>query len=217
MKPEDWQEIGSLYPELAAALKPQEVGALRRIDFAPATCLFREGESCIGFPLLLEGEVRVSRSGSSGRELELYRLVPGEICLVSSSCLFSGQSLSARGITAGMTRLVLIAPETFRRALEDTGFRDFVFGLFASRLADLTGLIEAIAFQRLDSRLASALLGRGTQVRVTHQVLADELGTVREIITRLLRRFEQDGLVSLSRECVSIVDSAALRMVASRR
>ena len=88
-------------------------------------------------------------------------------------------------------------------------------GLFAARMADLTALIEAIAFQRLDSRLASTLLGHGQQVRATHQALADELGTVREIITRLLHRFERDGLVELSRECITIRDSAALRAIAA--
>jgi CRP/FNR family transcriptional regulator len=82
-------------------------------------------------------------------------------------------------------------------------------------MADLTGLIEAIAFQRLDSRLAAALLGHGTTLKTTHQALADELGTVREIVTRLLHRFERDGLVELSRESITIRDSAGLRAIAA--
>ena len=90
-----------------------------------------------------------------------------------------------------------------------------LLGLFAARMADLTGLIEAIAFQKLDSRLAATLLGHGTQVHATHQALADELGTVREIVTRLLHRFERDGLIELSRECITICNSAALRAIAS--
>ena len=91
----------------------------------------------------------------------------------------------------------------------------YVLGLFAARMADLTGLIEAIAFQRLDSRLAAALLGHGQTLKTTHQALADELGTVREIVTRLLHRFERDGLVELSRESITIRDSAGLRVLAA--
>jgi CRP/FNR family transcriptional regulator len=180
------------------------------------TVLFRENEICQGFPLVLEGEVRVSRTAGNGRELELYRVVPGEMCLVSSACLFAGQTFTARGITTQATRLAMLPAPAFRNALADAPFRDFVLGLFAARMADLTALIEAVAFQRLDSRLAAALLGHGSQLRTTHQTLADELGTVREIITRLLRRFERSGWVELSRECITIRDSVALRQVAAQ-
>ena len=89
-----------------------------------------------------------------------------------------------------------------------------MFGIFADRLASLMSLAEAVAFQRLDQRLAGALLGHGRQLNTTHQALADELGTVREIITRLLRRFERSGWVTLGRERVEIRDAASLRRLA---
>lgn len=180
------------------------------------TTLFREHEACQGFPLVLDGEVRVSRSASNGRELELYRVLPGEMCLVSSACLFAGQVFTARGITTRPTRLTMLPPALFRAALGSEPFRDFVMGLFAARMADLTALIEAVAFQKLDSRLAATLLGHGSQLRATHQALADELGTVREIVTRLLHRFERSGWVELSRECITIRDSVALRQLAAQ-
>jgi CRP/FNR family transcriptional regulator len=94
-------------------------------------------------------------------------------------------------------------------------FRRFVFGIFADRLADLMALAEAVAFQRLDQRLAQALLGHGSTLRSTHQALADELGTVREIVSRLLSRFERAGWVGLGRERIDVLDSAALRAVAN--
>ncbi|MBS3998706.1 MAG: Crp/Fnr family transcriptional regulator [Hydrogenophaga sp.] len=202
-----------LYPGLAglSGLLP----GLPVLQVPPGTVLFRENDPCQGFPLVMSGEVRVSRSAANGRELELYRVLPGEMCLVSSAGLFAGQSLSARGVATTDTRLSLLSPPDFQDALADPTFRGFVLGLFATRMADLTALIEAIAFQRLDSRLAGTLLGHGQQVRATHQALADELGTVREIVTRLLHRFERDGLVELSRECITIRDSAALRLLAS--
>ncbi|MEZ5702427.1 MAG: Crp/Fnr family transcriptional regulator [Burkholderiaceae bacterium] len=179
------------------------------------TPLFQENQACHGFPMLIEGEVRVSRSGANGRELELYRVTPGEMCLVSSASLFGHQPLTAHAVATSATTMAMLLPADFEAALADNAFRSYVLGLFAERMADLTGLIEAIAFQRLDSRLATALLGHGQQVHATHQTLADELGTVREMVTRLLRRFERDGLVELSRERITILDGAGLRAVAA--
>jgi CRP/FNR family transcriptional regulator, anaerobic regulatory protein len=206
-------DLLALYPALSSCRGLME--GLPVAEVPAGTELFREQQPCQGFPLVLAGEVRVSRSAVNGRELELYRVLPGEMCLVSSAGLFAGQPLGARGVTSRATRLVLLPPPDFQAALADPGFRAFVLGLFATRMSDLTALIEAVAFQRLDSRLAGALLGHGQQVRATHQALADELGTVREIVTRLLHRFERDGLVELSRECITIRDSAALRQLAT--
>jgi CRP/FNR family transcriptional regulator len=200
------------YPALATLADTLQGLPLHAVP--AGTTLFRENEACAGFPLLLQGEVRVSRSTSQGRALELYRVVPGELCLVSSSALFAQTALSAHGVTTRDTQLALLPPAAFRAALADTTFRDFVLGLFAERMADLTALIEAVAFQRLDQRLAAALLGHGSPIKTTHQALADELGTVREIVTRLLRRFEREGWLSLSRESIGVLDAAALRALA---
>lgn len=177
--------------------------------------LFDERAPCQGFPLVLDGEVKVSRHSSDGRSLELYRVVPGELCLASSASLFRSQPLSAHAIATKPTTLLLIPPAVFAKWLETPAFRDEVLGLFAERMADLTGLIDAVAFQRLDQRLAAALLGRGNDLALTHQELADELGTVREMVSRLLRRFERDGIVELARERIQIRNSAALRTIAA--
>jgi CRP/FNR family transcriptional regulator len=179
------------------------------------TVLFHENAPCQGFPLVLDGEIKVSRNSGDGRSLELYRVVPGELCLVSSACLFRAQPLSAHGITTRPSSLLLITPPVFQQWLETPAFRNDVLGLFAERMADLTSLIDAVAFHKLDHRLAAALLGRGQQLATTHQALADELGTVREIVTRLLRRFEREGWVTLGREQIQIVNSASLRAMAS--
>jgi CRP/FNR family transcriptional regulator len=177
--------------------------------------LFSENSACRGFPLVLQGEIKVSRHSGDGRSLELYRVVPGELCLVSSASLFRAEPLSALGITTKPSSFMMISPELFRQWLDTPVFRNEVLGLFAERMADLTSLIDAVAFHKLDRRLAAALLGRGQQVNVTHQTLADELGTVREIITRLLRRFEREGWVSLGREQIQIVNAHALRQLVS--
>ncbi len=207
-------QIHALYPALRGfdadlrALIPQAAAV-------PADAmLFAEDEPCKGFPLLLEGEVRICRRSADGRSLELYRVVPGELCLVSSACLFRAQRMSAHAVATRPTRLLLVPPALFRRWLEHHEFRDFVMGLFADRMADLTALVDAVAFQRLDQRLAAALLGHGPELAVTHQDLAAALGTVREMVTRVLHRFEQGGWIALSRERIRIIDGAALRRLA---
>ena len=207
----------TLYPALAqvrpslAELSP----ALAPLQVPAGTVLFSENSPCQGFPLVLAGEIKVSRSSGDGRALELYRVVAGELCLVSSACLFRSQPLSAHGVTTKASSLILVPPDIFQRWIEAPHFRNEVLGLFAERMADLTSLVDAVAFHKLDRRLAGALLGHGRQLAITHQALADELGTVREIVTRLLRRFEREGWVVLGREQIQIVNGAALRELAS--
>ena len=187
----------------------------RHVQVPAQQPLFTEGTPCQGFPMVLGGEVRVARGDPQGRSLELYRVGPGELCVASTSCLFGHALLVAHGHTVQPTELVLLAPEGFEQWTAAAPFRRYVFGLFADRLAELMALAEAVAFQRLDQRLAAALLGHGTVVAGTHQALADELGTVREIVTRLLRRFERAGWLRTDRERIEIVDAAALRALAA--
>lgn len=215
----DLQALTRLYPVLAELPAAGRDRALREqaawVEAPPGTPLFREREPCRGFPLVLRGEVRVARGSTQGRSLELYRVAPGELCVVSTSCLFGSQPLSAHGDTVGPTRLVVLPPPLFDAWCAHEPFRRFVFGVFADRLADLMALAEAVAFQRLDQRLAHTLLGHGAVVHATHQMLADELGTVREIVTRLLKRFERAGWVQLGRERIELRDAAALRALAA--
>jgi CRP/FNR family transcriptional regulator, anaerobic regulatory protein len=181
----------------------------------PGTILFEAASPCTGFPMLLEGGVRVIKSAPNGREIQLYRIAPGESCLLSSSCLLGGNPYSATGIAETPVTLLALPPALFHRLLaEHKSFRDYVFGLFSERLADLMALVEAVMFQKLDQRLAALLLGKGEMVRATHQNLADELGSVREMVSRLLSNFQDHGWVALGREQIRITDAAALRRLA---
>jgi CRP/FNR family transcriptional regulator len=210
-----------LYPALQA-LPDDVVDRLLTegsIQSVPAgTVMFDERQPCRAFPLLLEGAVRVTKQAANGRELQLYRVVPGEACILSSSCLLGRLPYSATGITEAPTVLLAVPLPTFDRLVgEYPSFRAYVFGLYADRIADLMQLVEAVAFQRLDQRLAALLLGKGRLVHVTHQQLADELGSVREIVTRLLRGFSDQGLVALSREQIEILNPQRLRAVAGQQ
>lgn len=216
MKADPTEAVLALYPALKTVLAACPHDAPARVMTVPSgTTLFREDEACKGFPLVLEGEVRVSRSSGDGRSVELYRVVPGEVCLASSACLFGTQPMAAHGEAVRQTTLLLVSTSGFNDWLSDAAFRNFVLGLFSQRMADLTALVDAITFQRLDRRLAAALLGHGNELATTHQELADTLGTVREMVSRLLHRFEREGWIELSRERISIRDSAALRRCAS--
>lgn len=182
------------------------------------TVLFDERQGCAAFPLVLEGVVRVSKAAASGRELQLYRVSPGESCILTSGCLLGGQPYAARGVAESETRLVTLPPATFVRLIDEhPPFRQHVFGLFSERIAELMQLVEEIAFRRLDERLAALLVDRGPQVRATHQALADDLGSVREMVTRLLRAFAEQGWVRLAREQIEVMDAAALKRLAGNR
>jgi len=212
------QEIQALYPALSGLSAGQLAPLLHTPMHLPAgTQIFAEGQPCPGFPLLIEGSIKVIKLASSGRELLLYRVVPGGSCIISSSCLLGQSAYNARGIAeTPLTLIILPVPLFAGLMLEQPAFRDFVFHLFAERISELMQLVEEVAFARLDQRLARLLLARGEPVlHVTHQQLADELGSVREIVSRLLKGFAAQGLVTLGREQLSIIDRNGLQRVAA--
>ena len=211
-------ELISLYPVLAAlpAGLQQRVGAAAQIVTIPAgAVLFDEKQPCQGFPFILEGAIRVVKAAANGRELPLYRVLPGESCIITSSCLLGHADYNARGTTEGATTLALLPREIFAELLGEPVFRDFVFALFSERMAELMQLVEEVAFHKLDQRLASLLLGKGRVVHASHQQLADELGSVREIVSRLLKGFAEQGMVRLGREQIEILDAGRLRQSAA--
>ncbi len=181
--------------------------------------MFDEHSPCTGFPLVLAGSVRVVQRFPNGREIQLYRVKAGESCLLSGSCLLGRTDYAASGVAETAVDLVIVPPSEFRALVAgDEAFREHVFGLYGERLAALMQLVEAISWQKLDQRLAALLVGRtqggGATVQATHQALADELGSVREIVSRLLRSFEDRGWVELGRERITVRDGAALAALA---
>jgi CRP/FNR family transcriptional regulator len=122
---------------------------------------------------------------------------------------------AARALLARQAQLVRLLREAFDALLAHEPFRGFVFQLFSERIGDLMQLVEEVAFRKLDQRLAALLLGKGRVVRATHQQLTDELGSVREVVSRLLKGFAAQGLVALGREQIEILDAAGLRRLAS--
>lgn len=212
-------ELLERYPCLAG-LEPGRLATdlareVASVDVPAGSVLFEAGGACGGFPLVLEGEVRVTRHSPSGRSMELYRVRPGEVCVFSTAGLLGTGSMLATGTSATRTRLLLVGDRLFGGWTSHAPFREFVFGVFAERLAHLMSMVDALAFQSLDQRLAGYLLGKGHELRTTHQAIADELGTVREIATRVLNRLEAAGHVRLGRNSIVIVDAQGLRALAT--
>ena len=166
--------------------------------------LFNERQACQGFPWVVQGQIKVYKAFPNGREVLLYHLQPGEACIASLASLFGGQPYQASAVAQTEVVLRLMPPAGFLTAMAEPGFREPLLAQFSQRLADLMGLIDAIFTHRLDQRLAAWLLAHGPECHTTHQQLADELGTVREIITRLLRQFTLQGWVSVERGCIRI-------------
>jgi CRP/FNR family transcriptional regulator len=214
----DSTRLQSLYPALAGLGADELSQVLARaavVRVPEGTLLFGAGSPCTQFPFVLEGTIRVAKTGE-GRELQLYRVGPGESCVLTSSCLVGRSDYPAAGIAETDAELLVLPRDAFDALMaRHAPFREYVFSLFAERLADLMGLVEAVAFHRLDRRVAGALLGRGHTVPLTHQQIADEVGSVREIVTRVLKGFSEQGWVRLGRGAIEIVDAAALRRVAS--
>jgi len=212
------EALVGLYPVLAklpAGLLRRVCDTMQTLSIPSGTAVFDEHQPCRGFPFVLDGAIRVVKVSAGGRELPLYRVRAGESCIITSSCLLGHADYNARGVSEGQTTLALLPRQLFDEMLAEPAFRDFVFSLFSERVAELMQLVEEVAFRKLDQRLAALLLGKGRVVHATHQQLADELGSVREMVSRLLKGFAEQGLVRLGREQVEVLDAAGLREVAS--
>lgn len=207
-------QAARLFPCLAGLSGPMLVELERHalpLDFTAGQVLFDLGQACQALPLVLEGRIRVAKRSDTGREIRLYDVAPGEVCIVTLSCLLGADPYSATGVAESRGRALALPRPLFMRLLEaHPPFRERVFHQFAERLTTLMQLVEEVAFRKLDQRLAAWLLVHAPQVQRSHQAIADDLGSVREIVSRLLKQFEDQGWVRLGRERVEVIDPAAL-------
>ncbi|HCS13942.1 MAG: Crp/Fnr family transcriptional regulator [Zetaproteobacteria bacterium CG06_land_8_20_14_3_00_59_53] len=214
--------LSKAFPDLTrlpAAVR-DELEGLQPMKVPAGTVLFRDGDVCRGYVFVLGGSVRVQKMDQEGREIVLYRVEDGQTCMLTTSCLLGGRAYPAEGVAEEETELALLAPNRLDALLADTSFRRFVLSMISERVADLMALIEDVAFGRMDVRLARRLLeldnGSG-ELHLTHQQLATELGTAREVISRLLKDFERRGLVGLGRGVVALPHLAELRALAAHQ
>ena len=177
--------------------------------------MFDENQPCMGYPFILSGRASILKSSPSGREIHLYEVQTGETCILTSGCLLSKSPYQARGIVREKVELVILSPGAFRHLLANLElFRDQVFSRFAERMSELMQLVTAVAFQKLDQRLAISLVSKPSPIRITHQAIADELGSFRELVSRILKDFEIRGWVKLERGKIDVLEPLSLKQFA---
>jgi CRP/FNR family transcriptional regulator len=214
-----WQD---LFPALAGgdAASRALMGRAHSLVLAAGQAVFRAGSPCESYVLLLAGNVRVQVIGEGGREAVLYRVLPGQSCVLTTCCVLAGDSYPAEGFTEGKVRALVIGKGDFDRALESApAFRRFVFANLGNRIAEVIARMEEVAFRPVERRLAAWLLARpggAGRLDITHQEIAVELGTAREVVSRHLKRFESDGLVRLGRSSLEVRDPAGLQRLIDR-
>jgi len=212
------------FPALAA-LEPEALALLctraQRVTLPRGTVVFQVGSLCQNYLMMLGGSVRVQMVSETGREIVLYRVQRGETCILTTACLMTRGDYSAEGVAETDLDAVALGAATFHELMARSAvFRDFVFASFGSRLMGMMMLVEEVAFGRIDLRLARFLVDHRDAVGgldTTHQALAVELGTAREVVSRQLKEFERRGLVALTRGRIAVHDPAGLEDLAGQR
>lgn len=176
------------------------------------TRLFMPGDETSAFLVVTQGAVRVEQTNKVGRTVVLYRVTPGDSCLLTTTCLLSGTPYAGYGYAEGDVTAIAIPPGAFRRLIrEDAQFMELVLGGFATRVAALTDVIDDLLEHRIDRRLARWLAQAPRDVvHAMQHDLAQELGTAREVVSRTLKGFETKGWIAAGRGRIEIVDRAAL-------
>lgn len=189
------------------------------VSVPKGTKIFGPGNSPENMLFLLDGTVRVQQVSDTGHEIVLYRIQAGQSCVLTTACLLAYEDYSAEGIAETAVEAAAVHRDAFDElVVQSKPFRDFVFAAFSKRITDLFLMIDEVAFQRLDVRLADRLisLSDGSEkVDTTHQKLSVELGTAREVISRQLQEFQRRGWIEQARGRVSLVDRAQLQQLAN--
>lgn len=204
------------FPALLALDEPAKALLTKhsRIAEAPVgTIGYSEGMPCDAYVMRLAGKSRVYKLSSSGREILLYRVAAGETCVLTTTCLLGRSDYPASTVVEEPIRDVIIPASVFHQLMVDSAvFRRFVMENYGALISDLIVLLDEVAFSSLDARLAKLLLDEATaKINRTHQQLADELGSAREVVSRQLKRFENKGWVMLGRGHIEIINKAALQ------
>lgn len=193
----------------------RRLNSLQPMDVPTGTVLFSPGDAVKGYVIMLSGRVSVSLTGATGREMLLYAVVPGQSCIQSTLGLMGGDDYSAEAMTEEDCRIVLLPRALFLELLDSSpSFRTLVFTAFAGRMQTMMQLLEKIAFQRVECRLAAHLLDRAApcgQLLATQQELATAVGSAREVISRRLDVWSRRGWVKTTRGAVQITDFEALK------
>jgi CRP/FNR family transcriptional regulator len=212
------------YHNASAVLQKEILSHTQQTTLPGGVEVYREGETCQRVAFVGEGSIRVFKRHDGGREITLYHVRQSESCILTTSCVLTGQRYPATAIVENdhPVEAVIIAPEQFYKWVHEHQIvRDYVFNMMSHRISDMMALIEEITFGKMDNRIAHFLIekftGEGTFLRsihITHEQIADELGTAREVVSRLLKEFEKAGALELGRGRVRMTNERLLRAFA---
>jgi CRP/FNR family transcriptional regulator len=184
------------------------IGESKVLEIEPGTVILKEHEFIKVIPLVLEGSIKLRKVDPAGREIIFYHIEPGESCILSiSSCLNEKES-KAEAIIERRTRLIALSARDVREWMDTyPSWRKFVVKLFYDRMAEVLSLLDLVIFKSVDTRLVQYLKDKAVdqELIITHQQLAGQLGTAREVISRLLKQMEREGMISLERGKIRII------------
>ena len=203
------------YREAPPDMQSRIAAAARYVNLAPGDFLFREGDASSEFATVGAGSIRVFRIGTTGREITLYHVRSDQSSLVSMLAVLLGTPVIATGQAEVATQAVLLPASSLREwVITSDLIRTYIFETVARALVDVTSLLENVAFRTMESRLAALLLehfATADVISMRHDDIAAELGTAREVVSRLLENYERNGAINLSRGRVEMRDEAVLR------
>lgn len=210
----------SFFREAGTAVQKDMFDRARLAKLSEGTIYIADGDNTDTIALVGEGRLRVFKTSESGREITLYGVEAGEFCVLNLLCVLTGICAPATARVEKPVQAVVFQGSDFRRWIgSDPAIRSHMFALLAHSLADTMGLIEEIAFKKMDVRLAEYLRGRlpatgAAILEVTHEMIASDLGSAREVISRLLKEFERQGAVELARGRITVSDADLLKTLA---
>ena len=199
------------------AFLQSKAAATRKVSVAAGAMVCMPGDICSSLVIVESGNLRVYKPGADGRSVTLYHIGPGESCILTAGCILNSKPFPAIAETlTDVSGIAVPAPQVREWIHESETWRNYLFSLLAGRLENVIELVHAVAFQRLDRRLGAWLLQNtpGDTLETTHQQIADELGSTREVISRVLKEMEREGVLALSRGQIAVRDRALLAALA---
>ncbi len=215
----DWTERFQGTAALPRPVRDRLLKVARTIEMPKGEQVFGPTNIPDSLFFLYDGRIRVSQSSDTGRDIVLYRVDAGESCVLTTACMLAEEAYNAEGIAeTDITAIVLPKLAFDRLVAEEEAFRKFVFAAYSRRLIDLLRVVDDVAFGHMDVRLAERLLalsGDFKEIAATHQQLASELGTAREVISRILQDFQKREMIAQSRGRITLLDKPALKELAA--
>lgn len=206
---EEFIDVFTMFRGVPSKMIKELLAASSHMAFTKDMQIYNEGDACSSIAFILSGEIRVYKAGEGGREITLYEIESGETCIVNASCILSRRRYPAYAVATQAGDMLLLPAADFRRLIEKyEQMRDFVFAILSDRLSNVMALVEEVAFGRMDRRLVYYLIEKSDNNRLntTHQKIADDLGTSREVVSRILKDFERKGKIRLSRNLIETVN-----------